>query len=79
MQECAPFLSAMGTLRSCEALSRLLDLGIELGSSEKIPVSFRGSSLKGVALLMFGILYSNHFSFESRHVARFIFFIFLFL
>ena len=52
--ECAPFLSAMRTLRSCEALSKLLVLGIELGFGEEISVSSRGSSFKGFSWLMFG-------------------------
>ena len=54
MHERVPFPSAMGTLRSCEALSKLLDFGIELGFGEEIPVSSRGPSFEGVAWLMSG-------------------------
>ena len=54
VQECVPFLSAMGTLRSCETLSKLLDLGIELRFGEEIHVSSKGLSFKGVVWLMSG-------------------------
>lgn len=43
----------MGTLKSCEAPSKLLDLGIEHGFGKEILVSSKGPSFGGVSWLMF--------------------------
>ena len=49
MQEHVPFLSAMGTLRSCKTLFRLLDLVIEHGLDKEILVSSKGPLFRGFA------------------------------